>query len=89
MIKNLKIIILSGLFATPLIPFIVTNSLFFPFITGKAFTFRILTEILFCLWVILMVKDETYRPKKSWLLYAVSAFVAVIFLADIFGVNFY
>lgn len=89
MIKNLKIIILSGLFATPFIPLIVMNSLFFPFITGKAFVFRIIIEIVFCVWVILMVKDPAYRLKKSWLLGAISAFVGVIFLADIFGVDFY
>jgi O-antigen ligase len=87
--KKLSSIIISGLFVTPFISFIVLNSLFFPFITGKAFVFRILIEILFCLWFILMIKDESYRPKKSWLLYSVSIFVGVIFLADILGVNFY
>lgn len=72
----------------PFIPLIITPSLFFPFVTGKNFAFRIITEILLALWLILIFKDATYRPKKSWLLAAIAAFVSVIALADIFGENF-
>lgn len=72
----------------PFIPLIITPSLFFPFIAGKNFAFRILTEILLALWLILLFKDASYRPKRSWLLWAIAAFVSVIAIADIFGENF-
>ncbi len=89
MTKNLRYIVLCGLFATPFIPFIIINHFFFPFITGKAFVFRIIVELVFGLWILLMLKDITYRPKRSWLLGVLALFVSVIFIADIFGVNFY
>jgi len=83
----LKNTIIGGLFLSLIIPFIVSGSLYFPFITGKGFFFRILIEVLFFLWVILVLRDRSYIPKKSPIFLSVSAFTLVIFLADIFGVN--
>ena len=75
--------LLGGIFLVPFVPLIITPSLFFPFVTGKNFAFRIITEILLALWFILIFKDASYRPKKSWLLWAVVAFVSIIALAGI------
>ncbi len=61
--------------------------MFFPFITGKNFTFRIVTEIIFAAWLILALTDKAYRPKKSWILYSLTIFVGVMALADIFSAN--
>ena len=55
------------IFIIPFIPLYVANSMFFPFITGKAFAFRILVEIIFALWLALMLYDKKYAPKFSWL----------------------
>lgn len=82
----LKGIIIGGLFAIPFIPFLVSGSLFFPFITTKAFAFRIIVEIIFASWVVLAILEPRYRPGKSFILYAVLVFLAVIGLADAFGV---
>ncbi len=79
--------ILLGLFIVPFIPFVVANSLFFPFITGKAFTFRIIVEIILGCWAVLALTDRKYMPKGSALLYGFAAFVALIALSDIFGAN--
>ena len=87
--KTLHNIVLGGLFLIPIIPFIVFNDLFFPFITGKAFVFRIIIELAFGAWIILTLTDISYRPKRSWLLYTFAIFIAVITIADVFGVNFY
>ena len=76
-----------GIFLIPFIPTIVLTSLFFPFITGKNFAFRILTELLFGGWLILILYDKSYRPKFSWLLGSIVTFVGIIALADIFGEN--
>jgi len=71
----------------PFIPFLVANEMFFPFITLKGFTFRILIEILFALFIILAVIDTRYRPRKSYIFIALAIFLGIITLADIFGVN--
>lgn len=74
------------IFLVPFIPLIITSSMYFPFITGKNFAFRILTEIIIGLWAILAVRDAKYRPKFSLITWCVLAFVAIIALADAFGV---
>lgn len=73
----------------PFIPLVITSSMYFPFITGKNFAFRILVEIIIGLWAILAVRDPKYRPKFSFISYAVLAFVVIIALADAFGVSPY
>jgi O-antigen ligase/cytochrome c-type biogenesis protein CcmH/NrfG len=84
---TLRLLILTGLFAVPFIAFIISPSMLFPFITGKNFTFRILIEILFVLWVILALRDEKYLPKRSWILYSYIAFIIFMGLADFFGMH--
>jgi len=79
----LKYTIWAGLYATLIIPFIVVNNAFFPFITGKAFAFRIIVEIIFGLWLILIIKDTEFRPKKSWVIGAAGLLVFVLLIADI------
>lgn len=81
--------ILGGLFITPFIAFIVPQGMFFPFIVGKGFTFRIIVEIIFGLFIILAFLDKEYRPKFSWITKSVLLFVLVIFVADLFGANAY
>lgn len=81
----LKGVIYVGIFAIPFIPLIVTDSMFFPFITGKNFTFRIIVEVIFSAWVLLALLDAAYRPRFSWLLAALSSFVLIMFVADMLG----
>ncbi len=79
--------IVTGIFATLFIPFIVSGSLFFPFITGKNFAFRILVEILFGVWAILALRDASYRPSFSLPLLAVGVLTLFVGIADIFSEN--
>jgi len=82
-----KWIALGALFLVPLTPLIVANGYFFPFITGKAFFFRILVEIAVCAWAVLACLDKKYRPKFSWIGATVVAFVVWMFIADAFALN--
>jgi hypothetical protein len=82
----LKKIILGGLFLVPFVAFLVSSDLFFPFITTKAFAWRIIVEIVLALWVVLTLIAPEYRPKKSPLLYALLTFILIIGVADVFGV---
>ena len=77
--------VLVGIWALLLIPFFVANSMFFPYISGKNFAFRIIVEIIFAVWLYLAFADVKYRPRFSWLLGAVMLFVAIMGVADIFG----
>lgn len=70
----------------PFIPLIITSSMYFPFITGKNFAFRVLVEIIIGIWAILAVRDPKYRPKFSLISWSILIFVAIIALADAFGV---
>ncbi|MFZ2983704.1 MAG: O-antigen ligase family protein, partial [Minisyncoccia bacterium] len=82
-----RLVALAALFLIPLTPLIVANPFFFPFITGKAFYFRILIEIAVCAWAVLAFADREYRPRFSWIGVVVIAFVVWMFVADLFAVN--
>jgi O-antigen ligase/Tfp pilus assembly protein PilF len=83
----IKWTIMTGLWAVLLIPFFVANTMFFPYISGKNFAFRIIVEIIFALWIYLAFIDAKYRPKFSWVSVSVGAFVLIMAIADIFAVN--
>lgn len=81
-------VVLTGFILVPFVPFVIlSQSTFFPFIVGKNFAFRVVVEIMFSAWVVLAFIDPVYRPRKSWLLGAFAAFLAIITLAGIFGEN--
>jgi len=87
MTKALRYIIFGGVVALLFTPFIVTGSMYFPFITGKAFYFRLLVEIIFGAWVILALYNPDYRPTLSWLSVAMIAMVFVPLFGVVFGIN--
>jgi len=85
----LRFIVLGSVFATPFICLYVAETMFFPFITGKNFAFRILVEVMLGAWALLMFLDATYRPRFSWILVGAGTFLAVMAVADFNGVNPY
>lgn len=60
--------------------------MFFPFITGKNFAFRIIVEIIFGLWIFLAYRDKTARPRLTYIFWAVMAYFAITTLADTLGI---
>ncbi len=85
--KLIRYAIYAGLWGVLIIPFYVAANMFFPFISGKNFAFRIIIEIVFALWAYLAYVEPKYRPKKSPILVAILAFALVMLVADIFAVN--
>ncbi|MEK7148827.1 MAG: O-antigen ligase family protein [Patescibacteria group bacterium] len=77
------------LFIVPFLPLYVSGTTYFPYITGRNFAFRIIVEIAFIFWLGLIALNKEYRPRFSKLYAAVFMFAAVVFVADLFGVNFY
>jgi len=86
--KLLKLSLFIGIFAVPLIVFIMFDGTYFPYITGKNFVFRVIVELLFGGWVMLAYLNKEYCPKISPILVSVLLFVSVVGIADFFGVNF-
>ena len=82
-------IIKIGLLTVPILPLVVTRSLFFPFITGRNFVFRILIEVLFVFWLWLVMSEPKYRPRSSIVMFSVFGVVLVLFLATIFSISPY
>lgn len=76
-----------GIFAIPFIPLIISNSMFFPFITGKNFAFRIIAEVIFAAWIILALYEPKYRPRFSWILGAFASLLGVMAVANALGVD--
>lgn len=87
--KILRNIVIGGIFILPFLTLYVASSLFFPYIAGKNFAFRIITEIVFFAWLALCVINKEYRPRFNWLLGTVGIFVVIVFLADVFGMSPY
>ncbi len=83
----LRWVVIACAFALPFVVFIISNSLFFPFITGKNFTFRIVVEIMAGAWLSLALVYPKYRPTRSLILGVFTAFVALIALSDVLGVH--
>ncbi|MEK7586779.1 MAG: O-antigen ligase family protein [Patescibacteria group bacterium] len=81
--------IVMGLLVTLFLPMVVSSSLFFPFITGKNFGFRIIVEIVLALWLILALRDPAYRPKKTLLLGLVTALLVVLAFATAYAIDPY
>ncbi len=81
----LQKIIKNLIVAIPFVAILVTGSLFFPFITGKAFAWRLLVECAFCLFVLLCIKDRSYLPRPKPIVLSFVAFTLVMFIADIFA----
>jgi O-antigen ligase len=76
----------SLLFVIPFLSLLITQSMFFPFITGRNFAFRILIEVALILWIGLMTISKEYRPRLSFLSGALLVFLAILGLADSFGI---
>lgn len=85
--KILRYSVLAALFIIPFIPLYVAGDSFFPFITGKAFVFRILIEIATGAWLLLALSDKQYRPRFSWTFALYLAFTVWMFVADFFAAN--
>jgi len=75
---------IGALFIIPFLGLYVSNSMYFPFITGKNFAFRALVEIAFAGWIVLAFCDRRYRPRFSWPAVWYKSFVVWMVIVDLF-----
>ena len=88
-IQALKYLAYLGIFIIPFLALVVSGTMFFPFITGKNFLFRIIIEITVALWAIVAIFEPRYRPKKTWIFLTLVFFTLGMALSSVFGANFY
>lgn len=85
--KFLEYFITYGIFAVLLVPIIFFGENFFPFITSKAYVFRIVVECITAAWIILVLRDSSYKPKWTPIAWAVTALTVFSGLSSFFGVD--
>lgn len=77
-----------GVIASLLIVFFTFPQLLFPFISSKQISFNLLMEFLLPFFLILMLKAPELRPRRSWIIYGLLAYFAVILVTCFTGVDF-
>ena len=76
--KALRLSVIVSICITLATPLILSSSLYFPYITGKAFFMRSFILIAAVLYTVLATIDKTYRPRVSALFYGVIGFMLVL-----------
>lgn len=80
-------IALASIFAVPIVAIIFVPTFLYPYIVGKAFTFRFLAIILFCSSLYLALTDENHKPVASPFVLAYLLFALVMLLATMFSMD--
>ena len=82
-IVQILILIIIGV-----VPFVYAGSLYFPYVSGKAYLLRSLIAIAFFFWVWLILKDKAYKPDfKNVLVIALLLFFLAQIISAFFGVD--
>lgn len=83
----LKYAIIGLIFLVPFSDLIIGQSLYFPFITGKGFFARALIIIIAVLYTSLVIRDRSYLPKKTPIVWSAIAFILVLLAATINSID--
>ena len=62
-------------------------STIFPYVVGKAVYTRLLIELSFALWLVLVLWHPSYRLPRSRLVWLLAIYVAVVLIASLMGVS--
>lgn len=87
--KALKYSIWVGLVAVTLIPVFLNSSYYFPYIVPKTLIFKIVTEVLFLLFLGLAVIKKEYRPKLNLVLVLFFLYIIIVFASSLINDGFY
>lgn len=85
--KHLIQFIKVGLYLILLTPLIFSRSLVFPFATLKVFVFHSLIEIIFALWLGLIIFSKEHRPRLTLLTKVLAVFFIVLIVSSVFGID--
>ncbi|MDO8435814.1 MAG: O-antigen ligase family protein [bacterium] len=82
------LIVEYGSYLAMLTPFILLREYFFPFVSPKTIFFRIIVDIIFVAYVLLVISNRKYLPKINPLNIALTLFLFVAVFTSLTGVNF-
>ena len=83
--KIIKYLLYFTLFIPPLV---VARNLLFPFVSGKAYLFRLGVELSLFFWLILLIKKPEYRPNfKNPLIIAAILYILAMSITAFLGVD--
>ncbi|XKT75434.1 MAG: O-antigen ligase family protein [Patescibacteria group bacterium UBA2103] len=85
--KALTYFLVGITFCITILPLLVFDGLFFPFITSKAFAFRFLVEFGVIALLLLATMDKKFIPKITPVTVFFFVFVGVMLIADLLGLN--
>ena len=85
--KILLSIIKWGVYFSLLTPLVVVSGFFYSFIVPKTIYFRIIVEIIFAVYLILILSFPKYRPKINTLSISIFIFILVSILTSVLGVD--
>jgi O-antigen ligase len=80
-------VMLGALFAVPFLPLCLHPALYFPYVTGRGFAFRLLIETAFAAWLVLAAADPAYRPRGSWIGLLLVLFVGWLAVCNLASLN--
>lgn len=89
--KTLVIIVKTGMYASLLMPFVVTNLTLYPYVFGKALFFQSIIELIFPFWLALALWHPEYRPRfantdgksRGWKRYCSLNSAVLVFFASL------
>ena len=79
--------ILLGLALLLWMPLIVSTSTLHPFVVGKTLYARAVIETVTALWIILLLYDRSYLPRRSWIVAIFGGYVVVAVLSALQGAD--
>lgn len=85
--KTLVSFITIGFYLVFLLPLVVFHDFYYPYVTFKSFTFRLIVEVQFLLWTILVVKNKKYLPRLSLPLLSVIFLTIIMIFANLQGTD--
>lgn len=86
--KSFLKVLKFGIYASLAVFLFVFPGLFFPYISSKQLSFNLIIEVLAVIWVFFIIQYPSYRPKKSWITKGILAYLAVLLISAIFGLDF-
>lgn len=85
--KACLLIVQWGTYVALFTPLVISTDFFFPFVTPKTIFFRVLVEIIFAAYLILLLANKKYRPRINVLTITITLFLAVYILSSLTGIN--
>jgi O-antigen ligase len=85
--ETLLKIIRWGVYVCLALPLFLTSKFFYPFIFPRTALFRLIIEVLFVFYILLIIKFPEYRPKRNLFFWSMAAFTLILILTTITSVD--